>query len=1142
MMVLHPAEECITKGCAQQKADARRRCVDWSRYAFVVLILAAALAAAGLANAAVIAPDLQMIPDGREKELTSEIEDADNWHKFTLKGQQTLTLGLERFEGADLDLCLYRGAPVHMDDRPSCFTEDVPSLLAKSVRGGYTRAGTRRKRGGDVYDYSNMGFYGESLHRIELEEPGDYYIRVHWHAQRVLQRVEYVLSYELAATVLEVEIANAVTAGPRMEVREGDPGSYRVRLSRNPEVETTVGVTGHAGTDLVVQSTPTFSPGDGQDRAGDWGQWKVVTVRARHDGDAVQDGTIRLCHTLRLGSGNGNVVPAGCMDVTIVEDDEDKRGVTVNPWPDLEVREGGTAEYTVVLNTQPAGDVTVTLDETALEGTDLTVDQPVLAFTEDNWNRPQSVKVQAAEDEDTMKDPPVDLNFVVTGADYDGLQVDDLEITIVEDDIPGVVVDAPRDGVMVEEGGQAHYRVWLDEAPHGEVSVVLAWPRGTDLLISPDNLTFGPNNWDQADAKPVTLTAREDGDAVADDPVTIQHSVDGADSEQVTVTILENDEAGVTVNRREVPVEEGGNEEYTVVLDTKPTGYVVVRMTADLAGTDLTVEPMALTFTTANWDMAQPVTVTAAEDEDVVQDPMVTLEYTVTGADPQYTGLQVDPVEVEIREVDHVTPAEDRLVKRSLKRAVAGAVANVTKNIGARFSSASGGQTTLTLAGQRVPIGGVSAASAGVGTVWKPHLFTEEFTEDSLGGRARSLSGVELFRSTEFQVALGATELQPIDFSNWTLWGRGDIALFDSEGSDEGRYDTDLKAGYLGVDKWLNQRWLGGVATSRIRVDSEYGLDSGGGGRLKFTMTSVHPYLRYSPDASNEWWVILGAGTGDIENQREVLLEPESSRVLLYMGATGLRRVLTTWGTVADLALVGDLGFGYLDGQSDTDDQTIDNLALETLRLRLGLSGSYTFELSEQQTATSFIEVAGRFDGGEGDSDFGLEFSGGVVFAHPPSGLALELRGNILGLYTDRFYREYGASATVSMTSQAGGEGLSLAVTPRIGQQTQGADILWRDAPFALAEGSSDLSAMSLDTRVGYGFSAPALMGGSRVLLTPFGEMRLKSEDERRLRAGVRFGGTGSADGGSHVEFFVDQDDDSGDVQHRVGLVGRWRF
>ena len=170
-----------------------------------------------------------MIPDGRERELTSEIQDADNWHKFTLKGQQTLRLGLERFEGADLDLCLYRGAPVDMDDRPSCFAEDVSSLIAKSVHGGYTEAGTVRKRGGDVYDYSNMGFYGESLHRIELEEPGEYYIRVHWHGrsqdeEEDLQRV-YVLSYELAATVLEVEIANAVTAGPRMEVREGDPGA-----------------------------------------------------------------------------------------------------------------------------------------------------------------------------------------------------------------------------------------------------------------------------------------------------------------------------------------------------------------------------------------------------------------------------------------------------------------------------------------------------------------------------------------------------------------------------------------------------------------------------------------------------------------------------------------------------------------------------------------------------------------------------------------------------------------------------------------------------------------------------------------------------------------------------------------------------
>ena len=922
----------------------------------------------------------------------------------------------------------------------------------------------------------------------------------------------------VTVTIGDDDEPGLTVSSPSLNVAEGGRATYSVQLDRQPREAVTVTVEVPVGTDISV------SPARFTLDADDWAQGvgQTVTVTAAEDADAVADGPVTLEH---LADGRHSA------DLGVTITDNDMVGVTVNPTPQLTVREGDGEVFTVVLNTEPTGDVVVAMTGDLGE-TDLTVTPTSLTFTTANWNVAQPVAVKAGRDNDALPDPPVDLKFVVTGADYHGLRVEDLKIAIIEDDAPGVKVSVPT--VTVVEGGQSEYQVWLDKSPYGEVSVVLAWPRGTDLSISPATLTFGPNNWEQAHAQTVTLTGREDGDAVADDPVTILHSVDGTDSVQVTVEIVEKDEVGVTVSRREVRVKEGGSEVFTVVLDTEPTGDVAVAMTVDLGETDLTVTPMSLTFTTANWNVAREVTVAAVEDEDVVQDRMVMLVYTVTGAD--YTGVQVDPVEVEIEEVDHVTAAEDRFVKRNLKRAVAATVANVTKNIGVRFSGAGGGQTTLTLGGQRVPIGPVMASFVGVDTVWDPGLFAE----DGVEGRTRSLTGVDLWRASEFQVSLGAAEqgLQPLDFSNWTIWGRGDIALFDSKGSDEGRYNTDLRAAYLGVDKWLNQRWLGGVATSRIHVDSEYGLDSGGG-QLKLTMTSIHPYLRYSPDASNEWWFILGAGVGEIENKREGLLEPEFSRAHVYMGATGVRRGLTTWGTQnVDLALVGDLGFGYVEGQSDTDDQSIDNLALESLRLRLGLSGSYTFEIAEQQTATPFIEVAGRFDGGEGDSDFGLEFSGGLSYAHPASGFGLELRGNVLGLYTDRSYREYGASVTASLTPQAGGEGLSLAVTPRIGRQTGGFDMLLREDPFALTDGSSDPAAISFDARVGYGVSIPELKG----MLTPFGEVRLWDGDGRRMRAGVRFGRTGLVNGGFSMEIFGDQNSTDGDAEHRIGLVGRYRF
>lgn len=64
-------------------------------------------------------------------------------------------------------------------------------------------------------------------------------------------------------------------------------------------------------------------------------------------------------------------------------------------------------------------------------------------------------------------------------------------------------------------------------------------------------------------------------------------------------------------------VEGGATDSYTLSLDTQPSGNVVITPTPDA---QLTVTPPTLTFTTANWNVAQPVTVTAVDDS-VVEGP-----------------------------------------------------------------------------------------------------------------------------------------------------------------------------------------------------------------------------------------------------------------------------------------------------------------------------------------------------------------------------------------------------------------------------------------------------------------------------------------------------------------------------------------
>ena len=94
-----------------------------------------------------------------------------------------------------------------------------------------------------------------------------------------------------------------------------------------------------------------------------------------------------------------------------------------------------------------------------------------------------------------------------------------------------------------------------------------------------------------------------------------------------TLTVTDDDTRGVAVSPTELPVPEGGDATYTVVLESEPTGPVTVAPTrATGSSSDVTVSPTNLSFTAANWDTAQTVTVSAAADDDADHDTEDRLE------------------------------------------------------------------------------------------------------------------------------------------------------------------------------------------------------------------------------------------------------------------------------------------------------------------------------------------------------------------------------------------------------------------------------------------------------------------------------------------------------------------------------------
>ena len=104
----------------------------------------------------------------------------------------------------------------------------------------------------------------------------------------------------------------------------------------------------------------------------------------------------------------------------------------------------------------------------------------------------------------------------------------------------------------------------------------------------------------------------------------------------VTVTITDDDTAGVTVSESALTVteEDTTGESYTVVLDSQPTANVTIYIGGRI-GTDVLVAPTPMTFTPTNW--AMPVTVTGEDDTDTTDD-MVSLTHSAASSRQRLPG------------------------------------------------------------------------------------------------------------------------------------------------------------------------------------------------------------------------------------------------------------------------------------------------------------------------------------------------------------------------------------------------------------------------------------------------------------------------------------------------------------------------
>ena len=378
-------------------------------------------------------------------------------------------------------------------------------------------------------------------------------------------------------------------------------------------------------------------------------------------------------------------VTAGSPDETTVTING-RSGQDVNTPPTVHfasaaysVDEGNTVAVTVELSKAPGSDAVIPL--TTTEQGEATFEDysgvPVeLTFEAADTQRTFTFAANQDTEDDDGESVLLGFSALPGGITATTGEASQATVAIMDDDDPQVTVSFGADAYTVPEGGTQSVRVTLSADP--ERTVVIPLPAthqgeatSNDYSV-PASVTFDATEIEQT----VTFTAADDsidddGESVLLAFGTLPPAVSLGTNGQATVSIDDDDEAGIVLSERDLTVAEGdaGGSSYTVRLATEPTGEVTVTVSGH-AGTDLslsgtTLNSDMLTFTVGNWNTAQTVTVRADQDADGANDTG-TLTHTALGGG--YASVTKDlPVAVTDDDQAGVAVSFDRASYRVLE-------------------------------------------------------------------------------------------------------------------------------------------------------------------------------------------------------------------------------------------------------------------------------------------------------------------------------------------------------------------------------------------------------------------------------------------------------------------------------------------
>ena len=434
---------------------------------------------------------------------------------------------------------------------------------------------------------------------------------------------------------------------------DGDTATFNIVLNSQPTADVTIALSSSNTAEGTISSpSVTFTNAN-------WSTLQQITVTGVDD--ALEDGdqpyTIITSSATSSDTNYNGIDPS---NINVINNDNDSIGFLITSLTNDVMETGTSGTFSIKLKSPPTDNVTLPISSS--DTTEGIIDVGAsLVFTPANYNIPQVVTITGVDDilQDNDQYFQIILDVSTSNdANYNGINPADIEVINFDDDSFGITIGSKSSDTF-EAGSQATFPIVLNSPPTADVVINLSSSDTTEGIVTPASITFTSANWSTPQSITVTGVddALQDGDQqydiITSPAISSDVNFNGIDPSNVTFKNMDDDSYLISVSPTTgLTVSEIGTETtFSISLGAPPNADVTIPLVSNDTG-EGTVSPASVTFTSANWSIAQTVTVTGVDDANQDGNKIFTIDVgQATSADSNYNNY--DPTNVIVTNTDN---------------------------------------------------------------------------------------------------------------------------------------------------------------------------------------------------------------------------------------------------------------------------------------------------------------------------------------------------------------------------------------------------------------------------------------------------------------------------------------------------------